>query len=76
MYPHEHGYTGNDPVGGRERHEWVERFRQLPQMPALLAQAFLRPMVDRGRGGMILLASLSSFQATPYCVPVQTTDVP
>lgn len=37
------------------------------ELPTLLAQIFLRPMVERGRGGMILLASMSAFQATPYC---------
>jgi short-subunit dehydrogenase len=37
------------------------------ELPTLLAQIFLRPMVARGRGGMILLASMSAFQATPYC---------
>ena len=37
------------------------------ELPTLLAQVFLRPMVERGRGGMILLASMSAYQATPYC---------
>ena len=35
------------------------------EVPVLLSQAFLRPMVARGRGGMILLASMSAYQATP-----------
>lgn len=36
------------------------------EVPTLLAQSFLRPMLARGRGGMILIASLAGFQATPY----------
>ena len=39
LYPHQHGYTGNDPAGGGDRNRWVERFRQHSQLPALLAQA-------------------------------------
>ena len=29
MYPHQHGYTGNDPAKGGDRDKWVERFRKL-----------------------------------------------
>lgn len=39
MYPHQHGYSGNDPVKGGDRSQWIERFRKLPQLPALLGQA-------------------------------------
>lgn len=39
LYPHQHGYSGNDPAGGGDRKRWVDRFRQLPQLPALLARA-------------------------------------
>jgi len=39
MYPHQHGYTGNDPEKGTTRDIWVERFRRMPQLPALLASA-------------------------------------
>lgn len=35
------------------------------ELPVVLSQVFLRPMVARGRGGMILLASMSAYQATP-----------
>lgn len=39
MYPHQHGYTGNDPIRGGNRADWVEHFRKLPQLPALLGEA-------------------------------------
>jgi uncharacterized sulfatase len=39
MYPHQHGYTGNDPAKGGNRNTWIERFRKLPQLPALLGKA-------------------------------------
>lgn len=39
LYPHQHGYTGNDPANGGDRKRWVENFRQHPQLPALLAEA-------------------------------------
>ena len=57
---------------------WVGRFLEAdPQtfrrmtrlnceVPTLLAHSFLEPMAARGHGGMILVASLSSFQPTPY----------
>jgi hypothetical protein len=33
--------------------------------PLLLVQAFVRPMVERGRGGIVLLSSMSAFQGAP-----------
>lgn len=39
MYPHQHGYTGNDPIRGGNRADWVEHFRKRPQLPALLGEA-------------------------------------
>ena len=43
MYPHQHGWTGNDPakeIGGwAKRQEWIDRYSQAPQLPALLAEA-------------------------------------
>ena len=35
------------------------------ELPVVLSQVFLAPMAARGRGGMVLLASMSSYQATP-----------
>ena len=38
-YPHQHGFTGNDPAKGwGHRQEWIDHFRRLPQLPALLQQ--------------------------------------
>lgn len=34
-------------------------------VPVVMAHAFLPPMVARGRGGMIVLASTAAYQATP-----------
>jgi uncharacterized sulfatase len=39
LYPHQHGYSGNDPAQGGDRSRWLEPFRKLPQLPALLGQA-------------------------------------
>ena len=43
LYPHQHGWTGNDPAkdmgGWGKRQEWIDRYRQAPQLPALLAEA-------------------------------------
>jgi arylsulfatase A-like enzyme len=39
VYPHQHGYTGNDPVKGRQRQDWIDHFRRLPQLPALLSRS-------------------------------------
>jgi len=39
LYPHQHGYSGNDPQRGIAREQWVEHFRKLPQLPALLQEA-------------------------------------
>jgi len=39
LYPHQHGYTGNDPVKGANRAEWINHFRSLHQMPRLLSEA-------------------------------------
>jgi uncharacterized sulfatase len=39
LYPHQHRTTGNDPVKGLKRKEWIDYFRSLDQLPALLADA-------------------------------------
>ncbi|WP_156817162.1 sulfatase family protein [Rubritalea marina] len=47
MYPHQHGYTGNDPQpypGERHpssqlRNKWADHFKTMPQFPALLQKA-------------------------------------
>lgn len=36
------------------------------EVPAALARELLPPMVARGRGGMVILASTAAFQATPW----------
>lgn len=39
-YPHQHGFTGNDPVDGwGAREAWVDHFAQLPQLPRLMSEA-------------------------------------
>lgn len=38
LYPHQHGTTGNDPVKGKNRKDWIDRFGNLPQLPALLGE--------------------------------------
>lgn len=41
QYPHQHGYTGNDPIArtSHRRLEWVDKFRKAPQLPALMEKA-------------------------------------
>ena len=39
LYPHQHGITGNDPVRGLDREEWLDRFFQNPILPKQLADA-------------------------------------
>ena len=39
LYPHQHGITGNDPVRGLDREEWLDRFFQNPMLPKQLADA-------------------------------------
>ena len=39
LYPHQHGITGNDPVRGQKRADWIEPFFKKPQLPKLLADA-------------------------------------
>ena len=39
LYPHQHGITGNDPVRGQKRADWIEPFFKMPQLPKLLADA-------------------------------------
>jgi uncharacterized sulfatase len=40
LYPHQHGFTGNDPAKGwGQRQEWVDHFGALPQLPRLLSEA-------------------------------------
>lgn len=37
LYPHQHGFTGNDPIKGwGQRQEWIEHFGAQPQLPRLL----------------------------------------
>ena len=36
------------------------------EVPAALAHAFLKPMAERRRGGMVLVASVAGFLPTPY----------
>ncbi|MCB9877316.1 MAG: sulfatase [Planctomycetes bacterium] len=43
-YPHQHGFTGNDPVKGKDRNAWIEPFGRMPQVPALLAAAGYRTL--------------------------------
>ena len=40
LYPHQHGYTGNDPSRehGVHRTKFIEHFAKQPQMPAILAE--------------------------------------
>lgn len=39
LYPHQHGITGNDPVRGQDRADWIEPFFKKPQLPRQLADA-------------------------------------
>ena len=39
LYPHQHGITGNDPVRGQKRADWIEPFFKKPQLPRQLADA-------------------------------------
>lgn len=39
LHPHQHGITGNDPVAGRDREEWLTRFFSHPMLPRLLADS-------------------------------------
>ncbi len=39
LYPHQHGITGNDPVRGQKRADWIEPFFKKPQLPQQLADA-------------------------------------
>ncbi len=38
LYPHQHGTTGNDPLPRVSREPWISTFRDMPQLPRLLAQ--------------------------------------
>ena len=37
LSPHEHGTTGNDPLKGISRQPWIDKFKNSPQLPKLLA---------------------------------------
>ena len=37
LYSHQNGQTGNDPLSGISRKPWIEKFKECPQLPALLA---------------------------------------
>ena len=39
LYTHQHGITGNDPVRGKDREVWLNRFFENPMLPKLLADA-------------------------------------
>jgi len=39
LYPHEHGITGNDPIKGQNRKDWIQAFGEKAQLPALLKEA-------------------------------------
>ena len=39
LYPHQHGITGNDPVRGRSRSDWLDPFFKKPLLPKLLADS-------------------------------------
>ena len=39
LHPHQHGITGNDPVRGQKRADWVEAFLKKPLLPKLLSEA-------------------------------------
>ena len=39
LYPHQHGITGNDPVRGQDRADWIEPFFKKTQLPKQLADA-------------------------------------
>ncbi|MEM7810808.1 MAG: sulfatase-like hydrolase/transferase [Planctomycetota bacterium] len=43
-YPHIHGITGNDPVAGKDRNDWLGPFFDLPLLPRLLADAGYRTL--------------------------------
>ena len=37
LYPHKHGTTGNDPLKGISRQPWIDKFKNSPQLPKMLA---------------------------------------
>ena len=39
LYTHHHGITSNDPVKGKDRDVWLDRFFENPMLPKLLADA-------------------------------------
>ena len=39
LHTHEHGITGNDPVRGKDREVWLDRFFENPMLPKMLADA-------------------------------------
>jgi short-subunit dehydrogenase len=54
-------------VGPFQRQDLEEKLRSVDVNcagPLVLAHAFARPMVERGRGGIILMSSLSAFHGT------------
>ena len=38
LHPHQHGITGNDPVRGQKRSDWIEPFFKKPLLPKLLSK--------------------------------------
>jgi uncharacterized sulfatase len=38
LYPHQHRTTGNDPLRGTPRSPWISHFRNMPQLPRLMAE--------------------------------------
>ncbi|REK25435.1 MAG: sulfatase [Planctomycetota bacterium] len=39
LHPHQHGISGNDPLRGESREDWLDPFCKLPLLPRLLADA-------------------------------------
>jgi len=39
LYPHQHGITGNDPMRGEKREDWLDKFFSNPMLPQQLADA-------------------------------------
>jgi uncharacterized sulfatase len=39
LHPHSHGITGNDPIRGMDRNDWLEPFFKKPLLPRLLKDA-------------------------------------
>ncbi|MDP7061370.1 MAG: SDR family oxidoreductase [Planctomycetota bacterium] len=58
------GWKGSFLEGGADR--FRDMIRLNCEVPTLLSYALLPAMVERGRGGMLMLASTAAFQPTPF----------